>query len=87
MIHANSTASYWHFDKNTRRDAVLEAITGAGRPVTDRQICESLGSADMNYARPTITRLVDDGVLRECGNIRCPVTGRTVRLVYFEDHQ
>ncbi|MGE9239433.1 hypothetical protein, partial [Escherichia coli] len=54
-----------------------------GNPMTDREVCEALGSADMNYARPAITHLIHDGVLEEVGSVECPVTGRTVRTVWF----
>lgn len=50
-------------------------------PMTDRQIMYSLQETDFNNIRPEITRLRDDGIIRECGKARCEHTGKSVRTV------
>lgn len=81
MIHANSIKAWQGFPETSRIYMVMDAIVKAGRPLTDRDVCSRLGSADMNFARPTITRLVQEGLLAEVGSTICPVSGRTVRLI------
>ena len=48
---------------------------------TDRWVMEFLSYRDMNAVRPRITELIDAGYLMEVGKIKCPVTGKTVRVV------
>lgn len=79
-IHRHSRMAHDLFPASKRAQAVLGAIERTG-PATDRQICSACGYSDMNAVRPTITRLVEDGVLRETGSVKCPITNRTVRVV------
>jgi hypothetical protein len=64
----------------------------AERSFTDRQVKEILYAQgvlpmdDMNMVRPKITSLIDDGYLRECGEIEDALTHRTVRLVRWDPH-
>lgn len=83
MIHENSILSWATFPDAGRCKAVRSIMKGIGRPATDREIATQAGQADMNWARPSITRLIDSGHLAEYGSKVCSVTGRTVRLVYF----
>lgn len=82
QMHPNSLEAWRSLDLPPRKAAILEAIADTGSPMTDRAICHKPGSADMNYARPAITHLIQDGLLFEVGSAKCPVTDRTVRLVY-----
>ena len=82
-IHPNSIAANKTVNHSKRQEAVLAVLRANGKPMTDREVCIALGSQDMNYARPAITRLVQDGDLEEIGDIACPVTGRHVRLVWI----
>jgi hypothetical protein len=82
-IHANTRASWRQLDLADRARDILAVLDEVGEPMTDRDICGRLGSPDMNYARPSITHMVQDGVLVEAGDVTCPVTGRTVRTVWF----
>ncbi len=65
----------------------------AGRPLTDREIMQTLQEIDPNNVRPEITRLKQDGLLIEVGKNKCSFTGKTVRLVtvtgtpYFNRHE
>jgi len=86
-IHRNSRESNWRTDHSRREQAVMAVLARSGRPMTDREICTALGSADLNYARPTVTTLKQSGRLREVGDVTCPVTGRTVRTVWFAERQ
>lgn len=78
-MHPNSRESYPLFDCSTREQQVIGVLIKCG-PMTDRQICERLGSADMNHARPSITALHDRGILIEISKVKCETTGRSVRL-------
>lgn len=42
---------------------------------------EALGVKDANLVRPEITRMKNEGLLRETTKTACPVTGRQVRRV------
>ena len=52
-----------------------------GCSMTDREIKEELELDDRNMVRPRVTQMKKDGILYECGSIRCHRTGKTVRLV------
>ena len=52
-----------------------------GDSMTDRAILDALNVQDVNNIRPEITRLKQKGLLEENGKIRCPTTGKTVRLI------
>ena len=81
-VHDNShDANKALTDKETRQRRIMKVVRGAGHPLTDREIKDSLGYVDMNSVRPRVTELVGDGVLVECGKRRCGVTGLSVRTV------
>lgn len=86
-MHENSRAAWRTLDMTGRKHDVLDLLDRHGAPMTDRAICTALGSQDMNYARPTVTHLIDEGVLREVDAIECPVTGRSVRRVWFVEDE
>ena len=48
---------------------------------TDRQVMNALGFTDMNAVRPRLTSLIQKGILKEVGNVRDLITGKTVRTV------
>lgn len=78
-MHENSLRSWRELDHETREYAVCDALRRFG-PMTDRQVCTKLGSADMNFCRPAITNLRDQGVIYEHSRTKCETTGRTVRV-------
>lgn len=83
VMHSNSVEAY-HAEESRlskRARAVLAWVTRHG-PMTDRQIAYGMGYGEnLNACRPRISELIEDGFLVEVGNIRCPVTGKTVRKV------
>jgi hypothetical protein len=81
-MHRNSIAASDGIDRTSRWDEVLAALRRIGHAASDREIATALGKTDLNYARPRITELIDAGVLSEVGDVVCPVTGRTVRMVW-----
>lgn len=81
QMHENSLEAWAALDGSERWRQIREILAAAQSPLTDREICTRLGSRDMNYARPTITRARDLGLLREVGSVKCTTSGRTVRLV------
>lgn len=81
-MHFNSIRAYWEEIANLsgRRADVYHVIKKMGE-VTDRQVKDALGFSDMNAVRPRITELVEKGLVEECGDVICPVTGKTVRKI------
>lgn len=81
-VHANSVDAYHQEEPrlSRRAAAILEWIERHG-PATDRRVMEAMGFREPNAVRPRITELIDLGSLREVRNTRCPVTGKTVRVV------
>lgn len=78
-LHANSTAAWRDLDVGKRQALVLAVYRLAIQPLTDREVAERLGFADMNAVRPSITRLVQAGKLGEGPSVKDGLTGRTVR--------
>lgn len=66
-------------DLTVREGEVVDAIRCAGCPLTDREIALFCGYDDMNAVRPSITRLVQRGVLFEAAQTYDEHTNRTVR--------
>lgn len=81
-LHDNSLAAYRAEEAklSRRAQAVLVWITEHG-PHTDREVMRGMGFTDPNAVRPRITELIEAGKLMEVGDLRCPVTGKTVRRV------
>lgn len=82
-IHRHSIASYWEGaieDFPARTRDILITLQTHG-PMSDRSIMEALEFSDGNSVRPRITEGVRDGLFVEMGTVRCPVTGKQVRLV------
>ena len=83
-IHPNSVAAYWEgrtdqFGKRTQ--AIIGVLRNARGPLTDREVMTALRFSDPNAVRPRLTELVDAGLAIQVCDVRCPVTGKTVRLV------
>lgn len=83
VMHDNSMEAWWSYDGRTRKECVLLVLKVSGRPMTDREICLALGSQDLNYARPAITGLIQDGQLFEVDDVVCSATNRTVRRTWL----
>lgn len=82
MIHAHSREAWRTLDLGNREKEICAVLEHHG-VMTDREICRALGKADMNYARPSITNLIEQGVLEEYDDVRCPETRMKVRRCYF----
>ena len=82
MIHEHSIEAYHSEQPRLSRRAlrILDWIELHPK-VTDREVMVGLGFTDMNSVRPRITEAVEAGALVEVGEKRCPVTGKTVRVV------
>lgn len=81
-IHANSiTAYHAERDRLSARAALVLAWVRSHGPCTDRQVMAGMGFSEPNSVRPRITELVEMGLLREIGSVRCATTGKTVRRV------
>ena len=83
-VHENSRKAYHEeLPKLDRRcTAIMELFARHPEPKTVRQVKEMMGFKDMNGVAPRITKLVDvHKALVEVGKVKCPVTGKTVRVV------
>lgn len=82
-VHPNSAQAYHDAapELSERAAAVLAVYRRATHPITDRDVKDVLGFADMNAVRPRITELIESGALRECGRVKDSVTGKMVRVV------
>jgi predicted ArsR family transcriptional regulator len=83
MIHANSIKSYNDVkpELSGRRKEIYLTICKRSKKMTDREVKDELQLPDMNSVRPRITELIKSGHLEEVGNVKCPLTGKTVRQV------
>lgn len=66
---------------STRQALILQWLLANPQPWTDREIAAKMGYPDMNCVRPRITELVQLGLVMEHDNVKCAVTGKTVRRV------
>lgn len=88
-MHSNSLAAYDELagELSERCAEIMRAFGRDGKPLTDRDVLWRVKRSDMNSVRPRITELIQSGYLRECGSTKCPVTGKTVRLVEVKERQ
>jgi len=89
-IHSNSAAAYTEEKDSGRiqsRSISILQCYPIGRALTDREVMTLLGFSDPNKVRPRITELVKSRVLAECGAMKDPVTGKTVRLTRLASTQ
>lgn len=88
MMHANSLSAYRsEADRLSKRAWLVLAYLSNHGPLTDRQVMEGMGFKEPNAVRPRITELVGAGKLLEVRSTRCPVTGKTVRVVGIPPRQ
>lgn len=81
-IHPHTRKS-WNEAKarlKKRKTMIIDSIIIHGRG-TDRDIMKRLGFVEPNTVRPSITGLIEDMLLEESGSIKCPLTGKKVRVV------
>lgn len=82
-IHENSVESFEALDKEGRDAAVLAVFRQAGRPLTDREVAQTItgdGRVERNFAAPSITTLTQRGLLIELDEkVVCKTTGKRVR--------
>lgn len=79
-VHRNSRLSFCALDLSARKALVISAYLLAGVPLSDRDVMERLGLTDPNAVRPRCSECLDEGLLMECGSVKCPETGRKVRI-------
>ena len=83
-VHKNSRKAY-HEERPKLSDrcaTIMEWFEWRSpNTLTDRQVMAHMRFTDMNAVRPRITELIDAGYLMEVGKVKCPVTGKTVRVV------
>ncbi len=84
-VHDHSLNSLDTLKKHNREELIYRLFERENRPMTDREVKDLLGFDEMNAVRPRISemcKLIDGqpGRLQECGEVKCPKTGKTVRL-------
>ena len=79
-VHRNSCAAYHTSDFSDRERAIIRVLSESSCPLTAREIAGRLGFSDLNAVRPRCTELAspERRVLCEAGDVRCPVSGKTV---------
>jgi len=83
-MHQNSLFAYCEEKQvlGERAQSILVKLQAwAPNAATDRQITQAMGFSDLNCVRPRLTELIKRGLVEECGNTKCEITGKTVRLV------
>jgi hypothetical protein len=83
MIHPNSKQAYKEEKTKLgkRAQMIYDFLTNIEKPMTDRQVQIALGFPEPNNVRPRITELMDEGLVFECGKVKCEITNKQVRLV------
>lgn len=81
MIRAQSIKA---FDEelpklNRREKLILAALRSRDVPMTDRELMTELGFHEPNAVRPRITHLIELGLVREVGMVKCEITKKSVR--------
>ena len=84
-IHSNSIDSFREHVRSlkleTWRHKIYYYLKDCINAKTDREIWLHFDKPDFNDIRPEITRLKQDGLLKEVGKKKCSFTNKTVRLV------
>ena len=90
VMHENSLRAWRQLDLPKRQRRVCEILEAHGsrpregsRGMTDREILEATGQPDPNHVRPSITALIQLGILEEVDHVEDHRTGRRVRKVWF----
>lgn len=65
------------------RRKIYEILSHEKEGLTDREIINRLQEQDVNNVRPEITRLKQDRLVAEVGKKKCPITGKSVRIVRY----
>lgn len=82
FVHHNTRRSWEDMRQklSKRKTLIVDAVVSGGAG-TDRQIMERVMLSEPNMVRPSITRLVQMGMLVEVGSTTCGITNKRVRLV------
>jgi hypothetical protein len=80
VIHDNSIETFHSIDREKRREMVFRVYEESYEPLSDRDVATRLNFSDMNSARPRISELILSHRLKEVGNRKDSVTGKTVRV-------
>ena len=85
QVHSNSIVSYYQLKKAKRYRIILDLLEKTFVPLSDRQIKDKLGFSEMNSVRPRLNELINKGIVKESNNIKCFLTGKTVRTIILDD--
>jgi predicted HTH transcriptional regulator len=90
QVHKHSLAAYNQLRNSQQTKLKWAKILGLlinSPPMTDKQISTALGYAHYSAVQPRISDLIKEGILEECGEIKCPESGLPVRLVRIKTNQ
>ena len=83
-MHRNSLAAYESEGQRlgARCKSIYDLVKASGRAWTIRELATHFGHPEnLNFCAPRVNDLINARLLEECGNVRCPITLKTVRLV------
>ncbi len=78
-------------DKQKKYKQIVEILTEANEPMTDREIARAMkqkgyiGYEERNAAAPRVTELIKEGRLEAIGKKKDSITDRMVRVVTIRD--
>jgi len=95
QVHKHSLAAYNQLRNSQQTKLKWAKILGLlinSPPMTDKQIAKALGyvvldTIMVSKVQPRISDLVKEGILEECGDIKCSETNLPVRLVRIKINQ
>jgi len=83
-IHAHSLQAYTQERDSgqfSKREHMILHAMHTGDSMTDRQLMHILQFPEPGCIRPRVNRLLELGVIEECGETKCIWTRKTVRLI------
>jgi hypothetical protein len=87
-VHKNSIKTYEEEEANLskRERGIFNFLRMTRKPYTDRQLAQAMGFSHRSEVQPRCSDLVRKGLVKECGSIKCPETGKTVRIIRFKNN-
>ena len=83
-MHRNSLEAYSEElpRLGARCKMIYDFVKASGKAWTIRELATHFGHPEnLNFVAPRVNDLIAAGLLTECGNTKCAITQKTVRLV------
>ena len=87
-MHDNSIKTYEEEEAalSKREREIFNFLRMTRKAYTDRQLAKLMGFGHRSEVQPRLSDLVRKGLVKECGNVKCEDTGKTVRQIRFKDN-